>query len=275
MAINLASKFSKNIDKRFRLKSLTEIAVGVKHDFIGVQTVKVYAFTSQPLNDYVRTGVTRFGTPTELQDTVQELTLTKDRSVPITVDKGNYMQGMEVKKAGEITAMQMDEVFTPELDTYRLAKLAAVATANSNVATLAITAANAYDKFLDGCVALDNDSVTMEGRIAFVTPTFYKFIKQDVTAIKNSDLGQKVVFSGVMGELDGVKIVKVPSNRMPANASFIIMHPSCFCSPKTLNEINTHIDPPNISGIQIDMRFIYDAFVMEQRKDAIWYHKVA
>ena len=275
MAVNLASKFAKQIDKRFRLKSLTEIAVGVKHDFIGVQTVKVYAITSQPLGDYTRTGADRYGTPGELQDTVQELTLAKDRSNSITVDKGNYKQGMEVKTATEVTAMQMDEVFTPELDTYRLAKLAAVATTNSNVATAAITASNAYDKFLDGTVSLDNDSVPTEGRVAFVTPTFFKFIKQDVTAILASEAGQKVKFSGMMGELDGVKIVKVPSNRMPANAAFIIMHPSCFSSPKTLSEAKVHIDPPGISGTRIDFRFIYDAFVMEQRKDAIWYHKVA
>ena len=275
MAVNLALKYSKEVDTRFRLKSLTDIAVGVKHDFIGVVTVRVFGFTAQPLNDYSRTGANRYGTPSELQDVVQELTLTKDRGVPITVDKGNYMQGMELKKAGEIVTMQMDEVFTPELDTYRLAKMAAAATSNSRVATAAITASNAYDKFLDGGVSLDNDQVPTEGRVAFVTPTFYKFIKQDVTAIMATESGQKVKFSGMMGELDGVKIVKVPSNRMPANAAFIIIHPSCFASPKTLNEIKVDDKPQGISGMLIEMRFIYDAFVMDQRKLAIWYHKVA
>ena len=275
MAVNLASKFSKEIDKRFRLKSLTDIAVGMKHDFIGVASVKVYAITSQALTDYVRTGADRYGVPGELQDTVQELILTKDRSNSIVVDKGNYKQGMEIKTATEVTAMQLDEVFVPELDTYRLAKLAAAATANARVATAAITASNAYDKFLDATVSLDNDSVTTEGRVAFVTPSFFKFIKQDVTAIMATEAGQKVKFSGLMGELDGVKIVKVPSNRMPANAAFIVMHPSCFASPKTLNEANVHIDPPGISGTRIDFRFIYDAFVMEQKKLAIWFHKVA
>ena len=275
MAVNLALKYSKEVDKRFRMKSLTDIAVGVKHDFIGVVTVRVFGFTAQALNDYTRTGANRYGTPAELQDVVQELTLTKDRGVPITVDKGNYMQGMELKKAGEIVTMQIDEVFTPELDTYRLAKLAAAATANSRVATAVITASNAYDKFLDAGVAMDNDLVPSEGRVAFVTPTFYKFIKQDVTALLDSDLSQKVKFSGVMGELDGVKIVKVPSNRMPANASFIVMHPSCFASPKTLNEINVNDNPQGISGMLIEMRFIYDAFVMEQRKLGIWYHKTS
>ena len=275
MAVNLALKYSKEVDKRFRMKSLTDIAVGVKHDFIGVVTVRVFGFTAQALNDYTRTGSNRYGTPAELQDVVQELTLTKDRGVPITVDKGNYMQGMELKKAGEIVTMQIDEVFTPELDTYRLAKLAAAATANSRVATAAITASNAYDKFLDAGVAMDNDLVPSEGRVAFVTPTFYKFIKQDVTALLDSELSQKVKFSGVMGELDGVKIVKVPSNRMPANASFIVMHPSCFASPKTLNEINVNDKPQGISGMLIEMRFIYDAFVMDQRKLGVYYHKVA
>ncbi|MCL5460227.1 N4-gp56 family major capsid protein, partial [Loigolactobacillus coryniformis] len=67
----------------------------------------------------------------------------------------------------------------------------------------------------------------------------------------------------------------VPSGRMPTNAAFIIMHPSCFCSPEQINEAIVHVDPVTFSGTQVNMRFIYDAFVMDTKKDAIYYHKVA
>jgi hypothetical protein len=150
----------------------------------------------------------------------------------------------------------------------------AAATANSMVNTVAITASNAYDQFLASQVKLDDKLVTSEGRVCFATPSFIKFIKQDVTAVNNaSDKGQTIKFNGMIGELDGVKLVKVPSGRMPANTAFIIMHPSVFCGPEQVNEANVHIDPPGISGVRIDMRFIYDAFVLDSRKDGIAAHK--
>ena len=114
MAVNLAKKYQKAIDQVYALGSLTKAAFGGKFDFIGAKTAVVYTLTTQPLGDYTRTGANRYGTPTELQDTVQEYTITKDRSFSTTIDKGNYIQGNLVKTTGAYLKVEMDEQAIPK-----------------------------------------------------------------------------------------------------------------------------------------------------------------
>jgi len=275
MAVNLAKKYQKAIDQVFTLGSLTKVAFGGKFDFIGSKTAVVYTLTTQALGDYTRTGANRYGTPTEVQDTITEYSITKDRSFSATIDKGNYIQGNLVKTTGAFLKAEMEEQFNPEVDTYNLAVLAASAASASQVETAAITASNAYEKFLDGMSALHDAKVPVKGRIAFVTPAFYKFIKLDGSFIKNSDLGQKITINGQVGEVDGCKLVLVPTSYMPANTAFIVTHPKANVNPMQLNDIKTHEDPPGISGAQIEGRFIYDAFTFSNKETACYQHKTA
>ena len=90
MAINYASKYAQKIDERFSLEALTGAAVNNDYDFVGTKTVNVYSVPTAAMNDYTRTGSNRYGTPAEVENTVQELTLSKDRSFTFTIDRGNY-----------------------------------------------------------------------------------------------------------------------------------------------------------------------------------------
>jgi len=275
MSVNLAKKYQKAIDQVYTLMSMTKAAFAGKYDFIGSQTAVIYTLTSQALTDYTRTGSDRYGSPSELQDTIQELTISKDRSFSITVDKGNYIQGNLVKTTGKVIKIQMEEQFLPEQDTYNLTVLAAAAVTAGHTATAAITASNAYEKFLDGQVALDDDKVPRKGRIAFVSPSFYKFIKLDNSFIKASDLAMKTLINGQVGEVDGVKLVMVPTSYLPANTAFITTQPKGNVAPMQLEEINTHDNPPGISGALIEGRFIYDAFVTAQKVNGCYQHLIA
>jgi len=275
MAVTLAKKYAKEIDQVYTLNSLTKSAFGMKYDFIGVKTVAVYTLTSQALADYTRTGANRFGSPAELQDTVNEYAVTKDRSFSITVDKGNYIQQNMVKTTGAVIKMQMTEQLFPEQDTYNLTVLAAAALAETQVATAAITASNAYEKFLDAMIVQDNAKVPRTGRLYFVSPSFYKFIKLDDTFIKASDMAQKMLIKGQVGEIDGAKIIMVPTSYLPANTAFIGTHASANAAPMQLEDVNTHEDPPGISGALIEGRFIYDAFVSVPKRKSAVQHKIA
>lgn len=90
MTVNLAVKYSDKIDERFALTSVTAAAVNNNYDFSGSKTVKVYSIPTVAMNDYERTGTARYGTPSELGDSLQELTMKKDRSFTFTIDRGNY-----------------------------------------------------------------------------------------------------------------------------------------------------------------------------------------
>jgi hypothetical protein len=113
MAVNLASKYSTKVDERFKLKSLTEAGVNRDYDWAGVKSINVYSIPTVAMNDYQRTGLARYGTADELQDTIQTMTLTKDRSFTFTIDRGNHIEQQMVKNAGKALARQIDEVIVP------------------------------------------------------------------------------------------------------------------------------------------------------------------
>ena len=271
MAVNLAEKYSPKVDERFKLKSLTEGVVHQDYDWDGVNTVNVYSIPTVAMNNYTRSGTARYGTANELDDTVKAYTVTRDRSFTFTIDRGNKMESMGVRKAGEALARQNDEVIVPEIDIYRLAAYATAATANSARPTAAaITASNAYQSVLAGTEWLDDHKVPQVGRTAFVTPAFYNFLKLDSAFLKSSDLGQKMLINGQVGEVDGVAIVKAPTSYFPAKTPYIMVHKSVMCSPKKLKDYKIHDNPPGVNGWLVEGRTIYDAFIMEAKKDGIY-----
>ncbi len=272
MAINLAEKYSDKVVERFKLKSLSEAFINRDYDWAGVETVKVYSIPTVELNDYTRTGDNRYGTPAELEDTVQEMKVTQDKAFTFTIDKGNNQDQMNVKGAGKALAREIDEVIVPTKDTYRFKVMvdAAVAAGGTNTEKTAITAKNAYEKFLEGQEYLDDKLVPTEGRIAAVTSKMYKFLKLDPNFVKNSDIGQKIAIKGQVGEVDGVKIVKVPTKYLPENTAFLIAHPSVTTSPDKLADYKIHDNPPGINGNLVEGRVRYDAFVLETRKDGLY-----
>lgn len=275
MAINLASKYEKKVDERFKLKSLTEVGVNKDYDWVGVNAINVYSIPTVAMADYTASGTSRYGTPAELQNTIQTMTLTKDRAFTFTIDRKNYQDTQMVMEAGKALARQIDEVIVPEIDTYRLATMSAAAIANGGTATEATTANNAYVQFLKGTEFMDERKVPVGGRIAFVTPSFYNFIKLDPTFIKATEIAQKMLVNGQVGEIDGVKIIKVPSSYFPANHAFILCHPVATVAANKLEDYKTHNNPPGINGWLVEGRNRYDAFVLENKKNALYAHKTA
>ena len=271
MAINYAEKYSSAIDERFNKASVTAAAINNDYDFVGVKTVKVYSLPVVEMNDYTQTGNARYGTATELQDTVQELTLSKDRSFTFTIDKGNYQDTGMIKDAGRALQRQLDEVVIPEIDIYRLKVIAEGA---KNSGTTAITKSNAYEAFLEGVSKLTEEKAPMGGRIAYVAPDYYKFLKLDAAFIQASDLAQDMLIKGQLGMVDGVPIVVVPSAYLAEGVKFVITNPVACCAPVKLTDYKIHDNPPGINGWLVEGRVRYDAFVLNNKKGAIYVHKV-
>lgn len=267
MAVNLAEKYSPVVDERFSLASVTNVAFNTDYDWAGVQTVNVYSVATTAMNDYTRSGANRYGTPAELQDTKQAMTLSRDRSFTQTIDKGNDIDQMGVKSAARALSRQMNEVVIPEVDTYRISVVAAAATATD---TTPATAANAYSLFLKGQEALGNAKVPVAGRIAYMSYAYYNFLKLDPAFVKQGDMSQEMLRVGMMGMVDGVPLIPVPTSYLPANQQFLLWHPQAAVAPVKLSELHMHIDPPGISGVLLEGRFYYDCFVLENKKVAVY-----
>lgn len=76
---------------------------------------------------------------------------------------------------------------------------------------------------------------------------------------------------GVIGNLDGLTVIKVPASRLPEDFGFMIAHPSATVAPTKLEDYKVHSDPPGISGDLVEGRIVYDAFVLDNKAKAIYY----
>jgi N4-gp56 family major capsid protein len=276
MAVNLASKYSAKVDERFKLKSYTEAVVNNSYDWEGVKTISVYDIPTVAMGNYTRTGTGRYGVPAELQNEKTDYTLSRDRAFTFAIDKGNFQETQMVMQAGKALARQIDEVIVPEVDIYRLAAMSAAAVANGGAsAALAITASNAYSSLLKATEYAAENKVPLNGRVAFVTPQYYNFLKLDSSFIKQSEIAQNMLINGQVGEVDGVKIVMVPSVYLPANTAFLVTRQEATVAPKKLEDYKTHQDPPGINGWLVEGRQIYDAFVLKNKAKSIYVHKIA
>jgi N4-gp56 family major capsid protein len=267
MAINLATKYSNKIDEVVNATSLTNSAVNNDYDFVSAQTVKVYSFGVAPMNDYQASGSNRYGTPSELEDSVQEMTMGQKKSFTFTIDKTNAIDSPEgVRDAGKALKRQIDGAVVPMVDTYRLVTMATNA---GYTDVTAITKSNAYEKFLDANASISENEMPIDGRIAYVSPDYYKLLKQDANFIKASDLAQDMLIKGQVGSVDGVAIISVPSTRLAAGVSFVITHPMACTSPINLADYEIHEDAPGVAGHLIEGLVYYDAFILNNKKNAI------
>lgn len=275
MSVSYASKYESKIQKAFTLGSLTESAVNKNFTWLGNEAIKIFSITTQALEDYTVTGSNRYGTPTELQNKVQTMLLANDRSFSITIDQATLDDTNGAIKAGEVLKMQIDEQITPEIDAYRLDTMQDAAIGNGAVEVASVNASNAYEVLLAGQEALGNAKVPVNGRIAFISYSFYSYIKLSSSFMLASEVAMKERINGMVGMVDGIKLVPVPSSYLPSSVAFILTHPVATVAAEKLTEYKINTKAPGISGALIEGRVRYDAFVLDEKVDAIYVHASA
>lgn len=273
MAINLVTKFLPYVDEIFKAESKKTLLTNNDFSWTGAHTVKIYKISTASMNDYDRAGTgtgSRYGTVASLNATTEEMTLSKDRSFTFAIDKldtdetGNQLAGATA------LARQQREVIIPEVDKYVYGVMATKAgTTKSEV----LTKANVYDAIIDGSKVLDDAEVNETGRVLLVSPTVYQLMKQSPSIMLETDIAEEMRLKGVIATIDGMNIIRVPSVRLPENFGFMIAHPCATVAPVKLEDYTLHSNPPGISGDLVEGRIVYDAFVLDNKKDAIYLHK--
>lgn len=275
MAVNYAEKFSQTIDEQLSKDSLTDKAVNKDYDFDGVNKVNVYSVETVPLNDYdINAKSNRYGTPVELGNDVQTLELTQDKSFTFSIDRKNATDTMMAMSAAKALARELKEVVTPTIDRYRIAKYTAEALA-AYTKEETLTTETAYSAFLEGSMVLFDAKVPTEGRIAFVTSAYYKAIKLDKNFVSSGDKGQEIAVTGAVGTIDKTTIIVAPADYFVKGTNFIICHPMAMTSPVKLADYKIHENPQGINGWLVEGRIYYDAFVLNNKKTAIYLSKQA
>lgn len=269
MAINLTTQFSDKVAERFTLRSLTDAYAGKDYDFSGVKSIKIYSVDSVPVGDYTRSGTSRFGSLTELGDTVQEMSMSQDKGFTFSVDAGNNAEQMNIKQVAKRLKRNWDERATPLIDMYRFSKWmngAGLVTAEGSD----LTKTNIVEKIMEGTAAMSNRLVPLTNRTLFIRESVYIKVKlaSEVTGIDK--LGEKSVASGVVGELDGMKIVRVPDSYFPAGVNFFIKYKNATVDPMKLKTLRVQKNPMGIDGDVAECRFMHDAFVLGTKVNGLY-----
>lgn len=274
MAINLASKYEKKVAERFTLGSKTDKYCGHDYDFTGVKTISVYSIDTVATTNYTRSGAARFGVLTELGDTKQDLTLTQDKAFTFSIDAGNASEQFNVKQANACLKREIDEVITPEIDAYRLAKWVA---GNGLTGTTILSSTDGeLDKdtiveaiFMANATMSDN-KVPITGRALFIPElTFVKFKLADV--VMGADkIAEENIRRGYRGTIDGVEVVTVPSSIFPEGYNFILKHKNATVDAMKLKNYRVHKNPMGVDGDVVEGRYIYDSFVLNSKAKGIY-----
>ena len=269
MAINLHETYAKEIQTRFVRESLITGILDNTYSFSGVKTVKISTPLTVPMTDYTRSGANRYGAPVEMEDVVQEMTLTQDKSFALTIDKGNNADQNGIKAAGRMLALQIAERAIPTMDKYCFAKLAQMAGKIVGNST-AITKANVCERITAGTTYMDDHEVPTVNRTLFVSADIYAKLRLSEEFQKCDGMLEKSLAKGQVGTYDNMRVVKVPASRWPAGVNFIIVHKNAGCAPVKLNDTKLHKDPPGISGNLLEGRQYYDLFVYGAKADGVY-----
>lgn len=134
-----------------------------------------------------------------------------------------------------------------------------------------LTKTNIFTEILTANNTLDNAEVPETGRYLIVTPDIYVLMKQDVNIIMETNIANEMRLRGVVAMIDGLSVIKVPANRLPAKFGFMLAHAVATVAPTKLEDYKIHQDPPGISGALVEGRINYDAFVLDNKVKAIYY----
>ena len=275
MAIDLVEKFAPYTDEQFSTESKKSLLTNQDFDWTGAHTVKIYKISTSDMNDYKRNGPvpegqwSRFGPVADLDATIEDFTLNKDRSFTFAIDKLDQDETAQQLAAASALARQNREVVIPEVDSYTYSVMAS--NAGHKPAAVALTAENIFEEITKASQALDDAEVPETGRVLLVTPAAYTLMKKSPDITLDSDVGQEMRLKGVIANLDGAAVVKVPAVRLPADFGFMLAHPVATVAPTKLEDFRIHQDPPGISGSLVEGRIVYGAFVLDNKAKAIYY----
>lgn len=278
MAISLVTQFQPYTDEIFTTESKKSLLTNQDFDWTGAHTVKVYKVGTSEMANYNRnpaSGFTgsRYGAIHDLDATTEEFALKNDRSFTFAIDKLDNDETAQQLAAASALARQVRERVVPEVDAYTYGVMCENAGAKPAAATL--SAGNIFDEILNANNALDNAEVPETGRILVVTPDVYTMMKRSKDIIMETDIAEDMRLRGVIAMVDGAKVIKVPAVRLPENFGFMLAHPCATVAPTKLEDYKVHEDPPGISGSLVEGRICYDAFVLDNKAEAIYYQEQA
>lgn len=279
--INVATLYEKKLEERFSIGSKTNAYAGKKYDFVGTKSIEIITADRVDLVDYTRSGQNRFGTIYELGDTKQTLTMSQDKAFTFSIDKANASDQFNIKQANSRLKDHWDNVVTPNVDKYRLAKWAAgngLTTGNTilaNATPAALTKANILEAIFNASAAMSDELVPTTNRVLFIGELDYVKFQLADQVVGGAQLNKQAIAQGYKGTIDGIQIVTVPSSYMPAKTGFILKWKGATVDPIKLKTLRVQRTPLGIDGDVVEGHIYYDAFVLDAKCKGVYAYKTS
>lgn len=272
MAVNLHTKYEPTLSKRFTLESKTDAYAGKKFNFDGMRSIVVSTADKVNINDYNRTASSnRFGTPAELGDTTQTLTMTQDKSFIFAIDAGNASDQQYIKKVNDIITTAWDEQCVPLVDMYRFGVWCNGA-GLGEVNSTALTNTTILRAIMTASKDMNNKLVPKKNRVLYVSETVYIEAKLATSVLFSEKLTEDAIRQGIVGYLDGMGVIPVPDSYLPAGVNFFIKYKDSTVDPMKLKHLSVYKDPQDIDGELGRCRFYFDSFVLDNYVNGLYVH---
>lgn len=309
-SINLAEKYSPKVVDKFYRDSVVLGKTSKEYDWDGVKTVKVWTINtydptdySKPSNDSAITGQhQRYGYTYEVADTIQTMELKQDKAVSLSVDKGNNTEQMLIKNAGKVMNLEMRERFIPMFDKLCIAKWSgqfgtsaetpswASLVQTVNGGTSVINKSNIVSAISAGITAIRNENTDVDDAYCYIGETEFAnlLMADEFIHYANSTYTPRNIEKGVMGKIRGLQVVPVPDSYLKKSVivsgvttavnnpflnedlHFLIVKKSAVLAPTKIKDMKVHSDPVGISGALMEIRWLFDAFVLDTKAKGIY-----
>lgn len=240
--VDLTTKFLPKTDEQFTAESKRSLVTNQDFTWDGAATVRVYKVSTGKMNDYARDGDpatgSRFGKVEQLNATTYPLTIEKDRSFTFVIDKLDEDETQQQLSGATALARQNREVVIPEVDAYTYGVMCT--NAGTKPAAVELTADNIYDEICKAGSLMDEAGVPETGRVLVVTPEIYRIMKKCKEIVLDTDVGEDMRLRGVVSNLDGAAVQKVPASRLPSKFGFRLCHPCATVAPLKLQDYRIH-----------------------------------
>lgn len=205
--IALAEKYLPLLDEIYMRESLTSMFETPEDRvrWTGAKTVNLYDLDPVGLANYDRNAGFVMG---DVDGSWNPYTLEIDRGRGLHVDSMDNEESLDLAWGRLLGTFERRYVI-PELDAYRFAKLAGATGIGGTTETIS-TAAAAVAAIDLATASMDDDEVPYEGRVLFVNPTFYRYLKGGIERrVMNGerDIDYNVEYYNDM------RIISVPSKR--------------------------------------------------------------
>ena len=260
MSINLLTSFGKQLALGYTHASFVKGKTSNQWNWDGAAHVVLTSIVTQDLNTYDRAAASdRYGTPVELQDTIQTIDIKQDKSFSIVIDAGNNTQQGMLKRAGEVMRAQVDEKVVPLIDKYAMGVYADNAgTSITNFTT--ISKSNIITALPNIEDAMSDELVPLDARFAFMPNSYVSMFREALTNCDN--ITDRLLLKGIVGKLGSINIIGVPASWMPEKVNILAWQKDAVVLPEQITSCVVHENPQGINGCVLEGRYLFDAAVV-------------